>query len=296
MVADLPGFVIHEKQCDVNSNMMCYADDSSAYASSKCTISLNAELERQANRMLTYCKETGLVINSDKTQMLVSGVKTEEFSVKVGDSVIYPSKELNLLGITYDANFTTAPYLRQLATDAESRAALISQLSYNVPPHLLRMFTNGLLVGKIIASAPAAIPFRIDEDDKGLITLTDQISCALKKAARTITRTRLTDKVRSEVVLQKAGLLSLNEMIASISATMVWKSKNKMDPLGSLLFPSFENNHTARRSQFSGKAKPPVPGCKNLAANLLAKAWNSAPLVRRSHTLGAAKLAARKWA
>ena len=39
-----------------------------------------------------------------------------------------------------------------------------------------------------------------------------------------------------------------------------------------------------------------VPGCKNLAANLLAKAWNSAPQVRSAHTIGAAKIAARKWA
>ena len=55
--------------------------------------------------MITYCKEVGLVINSDKTQMLVSGVKTEDFSIKVGSSHVYPSKEMNLLGITYDKNF-----------------------------------------------------------------------------------------------------------------------------------------------------------------------------------------------
>ena len=52
--------------------------------------------------------------------------------------------------------------------------------------------------------------------------LTDKINNALKSAARTITRTRLKDKVRSDIVLQKAGQKSLNEMVAYSSAIMVW--------------------------------------------------------------------------
>ena len=92
-----------------------------------------------------------------------------------------------------------------------------------------------------MAAAPAAVPFRINQDDKGAIVLTEKINCALKSAARTITRTRLKDKVKSEVVLQRAGLRSLNEMVACTSVTMVWKSKLYMDPLGSLLFDKTTN-------------------------------------------------------
>ena len=102
---------------------------------------------------------------------------------------------------------------------------------------MLKILTNGLLVGKIMAAAPAAIPFRINLEDKGANTVTEEINLALKSAARTITRTKLTDKIRSEVVLERAGLRNLNELVASASATMVWKSKMNMDPLGTLLFP-----------------------------------------------------------
>ena len=129
--------------------------------------------------------------------MLVAGIKSEGFSLKVGNSRIYPSKELKLLGITYDTNFSTVLYLRKLASEAKTRAAIIHRLSYSVPPHLLRIFTNGLLIGKIMAAAPAAIPFRIDPEDKGAITLTESINCAIKSAARTIARVHLKDKVRS---------------------------------------------------------------------------------------------------
>ena len=223
MVADLPQFVTHRTQHDVNARMTRYADDSTLYASSKSIPSLKMEIERISGRMLTYSKETGLVINSEKTQMLVSGIKDKNFSVKVGNSYVYPSKELNLLGISYDTNFTTAPYLRQLAIDARTRSALISHLSYSVPPHLLKVFTNGLLIGKIMSAAPAVIPFKIDCDDKGSVTLADSINCSIKSAARSITRTRLTDKVRSVTIMQKAGLRYLNEMVAYTSAITVWK-------------------------------------------------------------------------
>ena len=41
-------------------------------------------------------------------------------------------------------------------------------------------------------------------------------------------------------------------------------------------------------------AKPPVPGCKTLAANLLARLWNKSHEIQNAETLGAAKKAARK--
>ena len=55
-----------------------------------------------SDRLLTYCKKVGLVLNGEKTQLLVSGINSNEFAVKVGNSLIKPSKELTLLGVTYD--------------------------------------------------------------------------------------------------------------------------------------------------------------------------------------------------
>ena len=68
--------------------MMCFADDSSLYASSKCEITLRESLEIMSQRMIAFCRKVGLVLNSDKTQLLVSGVKNKEFSVKVGNDCV----------------------------------------------------------------------------------------------------------------------------------------------------------------------------------------------------------------
>ena len=88
-------------------------------------------------------------------------------------------------------------------------------------------------------------------------------------------------------------------MVAFTSASMIWKSKTWNDPLCSLIFPS-ELNYPAQnmstRSVTNNSAKLPVPGSTTLAANLLARAWNEAPSLKNATTLGAAKLASRKWA
>ena len=130
MVADLHEYVTQHAPENVSANMTCYADDTTLYASSKSVDSLKTALEQMSDQMIVYCSQAGLVINEDKTQMMCSGVKESEFSVKVGNATVYPSNELKLLGITFDTNFTTIPYLRELACEAKTRASIIKRLSY----------------------------------------------------------------------------------------------------------------------------------------------------------------------
>ena len=273
--------------------MMCYADDSTLYLSAKSKESLKSDLELMSKKMIRYCNDNGLVINSDKTKLLLSS--KDNFEMSVGDSIVHADPEICLLGIKYDTNFSTSPYLKTLATEAKSRAAMIYRLSFGVPPHLLRLLANGLVIGKILAAAPAAIPFKIAYDDRAANLATENINRSIKSVARTITKTSLSDKVSSKSVLEKAGLRPLNEMVASQSAVMVWKSKKAKDPLARCLFPS-RSIIRPTRSMNCGKATQPVPGNKTLAANLMARAWNSSIELQTVTTIGAARTVAQKWA
>ena len=100
------------------------------------------------------------------------------------------------------------------------------------------------------------------------------------------------------MVLNKAGLRSLNEMVATSSAVTAWKSKFHMDSLGQRLFPVQIINDESKitRSFKNDQIKTPVPGYYNLAVNLMAGAWNENPELRNSTTLGSAKIAAKNWA
>ena len=144
---------------------------------------------------------------------------------------------------------------------------------------------------------PVHIPTRLNIDDHyhNYIGVTEDINKAIKATARTITKSRLSDKIRSEVLLQKAGLKCLNEAVASITAVTVWKSKTFMDPLGKRIFrekPSFQ----CTRSVASKDIDLLVPGYPTLSTNIMARIWNAVPGLEQATTLGAAKSLAKKWA
>ena len=185
---------------------------------------------------------------------------------------------------------------------------MIHRLSYCVPPHLLRTLTYGLLVGKIMAAAPAGIPYKITQEctpdytqgnaRRGAITHMEKIDVSINNAGRSITKLKLSDKISSKKVLNKAGLTCLNEMVASASALLAWNSKRLMDPLGNKLF-SFQNlnpDSMQLRSATNDFIKTPVPGYPNLAVNLMANAWNENVDLRCATTHGFAKEAAKQWA
>ena len=114
---------------------------------------------------------------------------------------------------------------------------MIHRLSYSMPPHVLTTLANGLLMGKILAACPVTIPVRITDDDRSQshITVTEEINMAMKSTARTITKTKLLDKVCSEDVLAKVILKCLNETVGAITAATVWKSKQSNNPLKNCL-------------------------------------------------------------
>ena len=87
-------------------------------------------------------------------------------------------------------------------------------------------------MGKILAAAPAAIPICIDSNDKpyNIAGILDEIDKAIRATARTITRTKLTDKVRSEVILSKAGLNNCFPCFR-MNATIEEDSLNSSEPM-----------------------------------------------------------------
>ena len=164
-----------------------------------------------------------------------------------------------------------------------------------MPPHLLALFTKGLLMGKIFAACPITIPLRITNEDRQNVVVMEDINKAIKSSARTITKTKLSDRICSEDVLRKANLKCLNEAVASITAITVWKSKQSMDPLGQCLFHDKPKSRVTRLTT-SKDIPQPVPGYPMLASNVMARVWNCIPDLRNAATLGAAKAISRKWA
>ena len=169
------------------------------------------------------------------------------------------SQQIKLLGVEYDTKFSTAPYLRKLAQDAKTRSKVIQQLSFCMPQCLLKPLTNGILLGKILAAASAAIPIQISDQDKLFQSkILEDINKSIKAAARTITKTKLKDKVPSNIVLWKAGLPSLNQAVSASKASLIWKARKQMNQLGQIFQTSKSNMNT--RASSNEKLSTCVPG------------------------------------
>ena len=118
---------------------------------------------------------------------------------------------------------------------------------------------------------------------------------SIKATARTITKTKLSDRIHSEDILKRANPRCLNESVGSIIATTVWQSKQSKNQIGQCLF-SERTNQKSTRSSKSAEIRPPVPGYPNLALNIMARVWNDIPELHNAKTLGAAKKISRNWA
>ena len=159
-------------------------------------------------------------------------------------------------------------------------------------PCLLRPLTHGILFCKILAAVAAAIPLKSHFLDKPFqCGLLEDINKAIKETARTITRTKLSDKMNSTIVLWKAGLPSLNEAVSTRMASLIWKERNQMNPLGRI----FETSKSIMKTRAlkNEKLSSYVPGYSKAASNNLAKVWNQLDL-KSANSLKAAKKLAQK--
>ena len=73
-------------------------------------------------------------------------------------------------------------------------------------------------MGKILAACTVTIPIRLKSDDRyfGITGVTEDVNMAIKSTARTITKTKLSDKVRSEQVLAHLDKFSSKKNIQTI--------------------------------------------------------------------------------
>ena len=194
MIHDMPAYLTRDS---LNIGITGYADDTTVHVKEKNLKDVTAKLEILGENMIQYCNENELIINAKKTQILTSAKQV--IKVRIGKDTVPSSKTISLLGLEYDENFSTAPYLKKLACKANTRAALIKRLSYGMPNCVLKPLANGLLMGKILAAAPAAIPIRLSTNDKPYLSgILTEIDKSIRATARTITHS----KSKSSIVLK----------------------------------------------------------------------------------------------
>ena len=278
-----------------------YADDTAIWASGTTAAEVKAKLEMRASLFSRFAAANGLVMNADKTQLLVCGVKdVDSFVVKVDNASIRPDKVFELLGVRFDTNLSTAPHLSAVATTARSRAALIARLALRIPRGIyLRTLAHGLFDGKVsYALAATSVP-RLNECDPSSDASIRAIQIATNDVARSLTGAKRKDHIPVAALLRAARIESYNAKVIKATAIEAWKAFHSHDgpegsrnPAGQACFATLSSSPTrTTRATSAGLVPLPRAGMNTFAVSAC-KVWNASEELRQAGSLFSARSAA----
>jgi hypothetical protein len=282
---------------------VCYADDVCIFAVSKDLASVGKLLEERADGFTRFAAGNGLVLNASKTQLLIGGKAKQKdlatFTVMVDGTAVNPGKELELLGVKFDAKLTTLPHESSVAASARQRAAMISRLALHLPRGAyLQQLARGLLIGKVGYAIAAVVAPRLEGDTAQPTAGLRAVQVAINDTARSVTGKTRTDHIRIPDLLHRAGLPSVNALAIYSLAMETWKAYHSSDGpngsrnvLGNILFAPSVGGAISRpsRSVTAGIVPRPLPQMANTFADHAIMLWNKHPALRQAGTRHAAK-------
>jgi hypothetical protein len=296
-VADMPAFIGVGEECNTG-----YADDTGAWQVGDSLEEVRSALEVVAARFAAYTKGNGLALNAAKTQLMYNNTskRVADFTVNVDGKVIIPSTSLELLGVRYDQQLSTKPYIKSLVKAVRTRASLVARLGHHLPQgQLLRQVATGLVGGKIGHALAAVAAPRLHGKASGDMAAL-QVAC--NDVARTITGGHRNDRTNVETLLDKAQIPSINAMIITAVGMEAWKAnmskdggKGHRNPVGAMLFGK-RGKHLigeelrSSRSATAGRIGVPFRGHDTFVVHAAA-IRNECPTLRVAKSMGEAKRA-----
>ena len=157
-----------------------------------------------------------------------------------------------------------------------------------MPPSVLKVIAKPLVFGKLNCLLELAVPIRLEDSDRRNGTV-NKLQLQVNKLARVLTRVKLTDKINTQTVLDRANIDSVNRTAFKAAGRLVWQALNG----NRVLYNHFEDYFpkSARVSEENCRKLLPLP-CNRKLPQCLVNAhriWNSYKELREAKTLSAAK-------
>ena len=113
----------------VNTNVCNFADDTTPYA---CDIDLETlmhNLENDTMSAIIWFELNYMKLNEDKCHFLISGNTPEHIWTKVGEHIIWESRQEKLLGLTIDKNLNFNAHLINICKKASVKVSVLARLA-----------------------------------------------------------------------------------------------------------------------------------------------------------------------
>ena len=217
--------------CTNCGGVCCFADDSTYTISGKNTEALNATLDNSFKKIESYMSDNKLVLNSDKTHLLVMSSeakhrKNGNFGIflETETKVIQPQKSEQLLGGIIANNFKFNAHLeddeKSLFRTLTSRVNALSKVCSVANFKTRKQIADGIVMSKLV--------YLIQLWGGCSGYLLDFLQVLQNRAARMVTRLSWFTPIST--LLKQCGWLSVRQLVHYHSVLLCYKMMNEGKP------------------------------------------------------------------
>ena len=287
--------------CLLCGSICCYADDSTYSKSSQNAQELTEEIDRKYKDIVEYINSNKLVINTDKTHLLVMCSQRSHnrhgnhgVCLNTGSEIIYPVRHEKLLGGHISDNFTWNFFIRDgkdsLYRTVVSRINTLSRISRFSSFKTRKTVANGIVMSRFVYLIQVW----------GLSCsgyLIKSLQLLQNRAARIVTGLDWFTPV--DTLLQQCGWLSIFQLVHYHSLVLVYQVKADRKPI---YFSNRFNSEFSRQTRLArgGGIRRLQKSQSSVAQAAFqvraAQLWNDLPVdIRRCSTIVSFKGKLKKW-
>ena len=228
--------------------MVCYVDDATYSAGHTDPTVLSNKLSTQYETISKYMVSNKLVINDDKTHLLVLGTKStkakrDQVSLQAGVHTIQPSKTEKLLGCEISDDLKWKHHIlgseQSMVKQLTSRINGLSLVSQRADFNTRLMVANGIVVSKL------CYLIQLWGGCEGYLIHSLQV--LQNRAARSVTG--LSGFTSTKRLMVACNWLSVKQMVVYHTVTMVYQTLKTGSP--TYLNSRLSTDHPYRTRQFS---------------------------------------------
>ena len=281
-------------KCFDCGSLCCYVDDSTYMYSSKDPATLSEKLSAQYKKLAQYMGDNKLVINDDKTHLLVMATKKHdalraEVSINTGTVIVKPVVTEKLLGINIHQSLKWKEHI--VSNDKSMLKMLRTRLNALVQVSRNANFKTRLMVANACFLSIITYMVAVWGGTEGYVIRAVQVM--QNKAARTVTKLSWFTPTRT--LLLQCNWLSIKQLIFFHTALQVWRVLESKCPV----YIHSNMQLSATRSAAQGNLRvPPVES--SLAGKSFmvrsASVWNTVPPdIRSIKTIHTFKKKLKQW-
>ena len=280
--------------CPECGTLCCYVDDSTYVYSSSDPAKLTAKLSEQYRCIAEYMGDNKLVINDDKTHLLVMGTKKQarfrkQVRIDTGTVVVAPIETEKLLGINIHQSLKWKEHV------ISGKKSMINTLTTRLNA-LKRIFRNASFKTRLMvanACFMSIITYMVVVCGGTENYVLRAVQVMQNKAARCVTK--LSWFTPTRILLNQCNWLSIKQIVVYQTALQVWKVKKSKQPV--YIASSLKTATT--RSGAQGNLLVPVVESSLASKSFMvrsASTWNSIPPeIRNTRNLQGFKKKLKQW-